>query len=418
MRRIGSAGTAVVRLLLVLVLGFAALSSTAAEAFGLSEERIVLFTGLLALLLLLPYLIRPTLVSPPAAVVVLFLLLVPIAVLDARGKVDLLDYRIVLLLLVLVASPNLGRSLEGLDFDRFVWRLLSLYVVVTFAYQSFGEPAAVARGYGAITRYDPTGSVVMHASLSMIHLTLAATRALTQPRRRQRLAAAGLGACSAVLVLSTATRTVLVTAALMAAFHLLTTRRQAAALRLVLTVALAGALVFAAYATLWDASFVGRLAGADTEDWGSGRWPSIKVWLDLLGDQPWGMGLGYVRETLGPGKPWLDGEMTLEWPHDEFVRYLVEAGPLGLAFVSLLVLTLVRTALRGAVGAAPARRALLLVLASDLVAESLFQNLFNAVYHATVLVLLVCLGAHRAPEPAAAVEPAPDPGQGGLPVPS
>ena len=405
-----------VRLLLVLVLGFAALSSTAAEALGLSEERIVLFTGALALLLLLPFLIRPNLISPPASLVVLFLLLVPIAVLDARGQVDLLDYRIVLLLLVIMASPNLGRSLAGIDFDRFVWRLLSLYVVVTFAYQTFGQPAAVARGYGGITRYDPTGSVVMHASLATIHLALAATRALTDEHRRRRLVAAALGACSAILVLSTATRTVLVTGALMALFHVLTARRRVAALRLVGGVGLAGVLVFAAYATFWDASFVGRLQGEDAEDWGSGRWPSIKVWLDLLGDQPMGLGLGTVRETLSPGKPWLDGEMTLEWPHDEFIRYLVEAGPLGLAFISLLLFTLVRTALRAAVGAHPVRRALLLVLASDLIAESLFQNLFNAIYHATVLVLLLCLAAQ--PEPLPEPDTLPEPGQPGLPVPS
>ena len=40
----------------------------------------------------------------------------------------------------------------------------------TFFYQVVAEPAAVARGYEGIVRYDPTGSVVMHSSLSLIHL--------------------------------------------------------------------------------------------------------------------------------------------------------------------------------------------------------------------------------------------------------
>ena len=63
---------------------------------------------------------------------------------------------------------------------RFVWRLLSGYVALTFLYQVLAEPAVVARGYEGIVRYDPTGSVVMHSSLSLIHLILAATR-LGQP---------------------------------------------------------------------------------------------------------------------------------------------------------------------------------------------------------------------------------------------
>ena len=203
----------------------------------------------------------------------------------------------------------------------------------------------------------------------------------------------------------------------MALFHVLTSRRKVAALRLVVGVGLVGVLVFAAY-TLWDASFVGRLAGEDAEDWSSGRSVSILFWLGRLGDQPLGLGLGAVREMLGPGKPWLDGEMTLEWPHDEFIRYLVEAGPLGLAFISLLLFTLVRTALMAAADAPAVRRALLLALASDLIAESLFQNLFNAIYHATVLVLLLCLGARPMPEPEPEPRPLPEPGQPGLPVPS
>ena len=36
-------------------------------------------------------------------------------------------------------------------------------------------------------------------------------------------------------------------------------------------------------------------------------------------------------------------------------------------------------------------RALILVIAADLVAEACLQNLLNAVYHATVLILILCL---------------------------
>ena len=54
----------------------------------------------------------------------------------------------------------------------------------------------------------------------------------------------------------------------------------------------------------------------------------------------------------------------------------------------------VRLALRAAAadGQAP-RRMLTLAIAADLVAETCLQNLFNAIYHATVLVTFLALAA-------------------------
>ena len=65
---------------------------------------------------------------------------------------------------------------------------------MTFLYQVLAEPAVVARGYEGIVRYDPTGSVVMHSSLSLIHLVVAATRLgrAARPRRPARDAGPGL----------------------------------------------------------------------------------------------------------------------------------------------------------------------------------------------------------------------------------
>ena len=59
------------RALLVLVCGFAALSSSVAAALGLAEERVLVFTALLLALLLLPFVLRPHLspaeqAGPPA----------------------------------------------------------------------------------------------------------------------------------------------------------------------------------------------------------------------------------------------------------------------------------------------------------------------------------------------------------------
>jgi hypothetical protein len=154
-----------VRLLLVLACGFAALSASVAAALGLEEERILAFSSVLGLLLLLPFLVRPRLCPPDGALLLLALLAAVIVLADLAGRFDPLDARIVL-----------ARLLPPEALTRFAWRLLAAYVAATFTYQVMAEPAVVARGYESIVRFDPTGSVVMHSSLSLIHLVLAATR--------------------------------------------------------------------------------------------------------------------------------------------------------------------------------------------------------------------------------------------------
>jgi hypothetical protein len=180
----------VARCLLVLACGFAALSSSTAAALGLEEERITVFSGLVALLLLVPYLKRPRLEQPDGIAVCLLLLLPVIAAHDAlSGRLDPVDYKVALPVLALLAAPGLARELGRERVVPLAWWLLSAYVAGTFAYRLVAEPAAVARGYANIVRYDPTGSVVMHASLSVIHLVVALAKAGAATRPGERVAA-------------------------------------------------------------------------------------------------------------------------------------------------------------------------------------------------------------------------------------
>jgi O-antigen ligase len=391
-----------VRGLLVLACGFAALSSSAAAALGLEEERILAFTGLISVLLLLPFLYRPRLSRPSGPLLVLAALAAGILLADLAGSFAPVDAKLALPVLVLLAAPNLARFLPAEQLTRFVWRLLSFYVAATFFYQVVAEPAVVARGYASIVRYDPTGSVVMHSSLSLIHLILAVTRLGQVPALRARLAASALGGMSLAMVFLTATRTALVTLAIFAVLHFLTTSGTDRALRRLAAAAAGLTLAFAGWTLLVSDSFWLRLTGGQ-EDFSSGRWASIAHWLTLAGDHPWGMGLGAVRELLADGRPALGADAYLEWPHNEFVRLYVEAGPPGLLFVALLLIVLVRRALHAARATAdPVLRALILAVAADLIAEACLQNLLNAVYHATVLVLILCLAVAAVRRPGAA----------------
>ena len=391
-----------VRALLVLVCGFAALSSSVAAALGLEEERILAFTGLVSVLLLLPFLYRPRLGRPSGPVLLLAALATGIILADLAGSFAPVDAKIALPVLVLLAAPNLAPFLPAEQLTRFVWRLLSFYVALTFFYQLVAEPAVVARGYENIVRYDPTGSVVMHSSLSLIHLIVAVARLGQNLAVRARLGTLALGGMSLAMVFLTATRTALLTLAIFGVLYLLTSRRPDLALRQLGVAILGVALAFAGWTLVVSDSFWLRLVGGQG-DFSSGRWASIAHWLTVAGDHPWGMGLGAVRELLAEGRPALDGDAYLEWPHNEFVRLYVEAGPPGLLFVVLLLTVLVRRAVRAARDAAdPVLRAMILAIAADLIAEACLQNLLNAVYHATVLILILCLAvaATRRPSPA------------------
>ena len=254
----------------------------------------------------------------------------------------------------------------------------------------------------SIVRSHPTGSVVMHSSLSLIQLVLA------WPVRTP-LAPAHAATGRHVAVHGVPHRHphgrphpgVL---------RPVPPSSPVAAWRRSPPVGLGLAITFSLWTTLVSDSFYLRLIGAQG-DYSSGRWASIGHWLSLAGDHPWGLGLGAVRELLAGGRPALDGTALLEWPHNELVRFYVEAGPPGLLFVVLLLAVAVRRAVRVTrENIDPVQRTLALAIAADLVAEAFLQNLLNAVYHATVLFLLLTLATSPERADASAMplaEPAP-----------
>ena len=386
----------------MLVCAFAALSSSAAAALGLEEERILAFTGLLGLLLLLPFLVRPRLPGRAARSLSCWRWLTGIMLADLAGRFDPLDAKLALPVLVLLAAPNLARFLPAEALTRSSGGCCPSYVAATFAYQLVAEPAAVARGYEGIVRYDPTGSVVMHSSLSLIHLLVAVARLGRAAGAGARLATLALGGMSLSMVLLTATRTALVTLVIFAPLQLATARRPASPC--------AGwpsaGVGFAARLRRLDAPGQRQLLAAPrrrrraTSAPGAGS--SIGHWLALAGDHPLGPGAGRGARAAGRRPAGAGRDDLLEWPHNESVRFYVEAGPPGLLFVVLLLALLVRRALRAARGEVdPVRRALMLAIAADLVAEACLQNLLNAIYHATVLILILSLAVAATRRPVA-----------------
>jgi len=112
--------------------------------------------------------------------------------------------------------------------------------------------------------------------------------------------------------------------------------------------------------------------------------------------------MGSTRALLADGRPSIAGGALLEWPHNELVRFWVEAGALGLTLVLVVMGEAVRRAVTHARRAAdPVERTAVLAIAADMVVQCLLQNYFNSVYHATVMLMLLgMLAAGRQAGPA------------------
>jgi len=384
------------RLLFTILVGFACVSSEAAGLWGLERLRIVAFLGAYAGLLLLALFRDPRLDPMDARTPALSgLLLAPILLADvARGEVDPFDYKAVLVLPLFLFAPNFARAFDGRDPSELLWRLLTLYVVATGLLAVFVAPDFLRRGRPDLTRVDFTGSLVAHAGLCTVYLLVTLAKVETAARPVHAFGHLLLAGLAGLMTLLTGTRTALVTCVIHLVLDVATAERPGERfLRLVRAISSALGLL-AVYTIVISDDFFERWLPGSSEDWSSGRADSLLHWLALAVDEPLGLGFGFVRERLAEGRPALDGSRLLEWPHNELLRFYVEAGLPGLLFVGLLLFELVRLAMRATrADTRPLRRATMLAIAADMLAQSAFQNYFNSIYYSIGLLLVLTTSA-------------------------
>ena len=385
-----------VRLLFVASMSFLFLSSSTALLFGLQQLRVVAFALVLASLVIAAGLHKPRLVfrGHELPMVALWLLAI-IALLDSTGSFHVYDYKIFLPIVGLLVAPAIASALDGIDLARLLYRLLALYVLVMMATFALGAGNVVFRGQHDMLRVDLTGSVVTHASLCVVALVTACVIAARESGLRKSLALTV--AIAAVLsIMLTGTRTALVTLVLFAVLSIIAGPGRGKQLRLAFLGIASFAIVLAFHTLAVSDTFLSRLIGAGEADYSSGRLHSLAYWLAMAAERPLGHGIGTVREMLQEGRPHIDGGLLLEWPHNELVRFYVEAGLPGLLLIIMLIAGVTRRVLRAAAACSDSlTRAAILVLAADMIAQSLLQNYFNSVYHSTILLMITAMLCSR-----------------------
>lgn len=395
------------RFLFVAAFSFVFLSSTAAQALGLAELRVLVFAMLIGICALVALLGAPALRRAgrglPVVCTALLLLLLP---LQLAEPFDPLDWKILLVLLVLFTAPEMARLVPPPELVILVRRLLAIYVAASGLYLLGSDTSLLVRGADGLARWDISGSLVTHASLCALYLVLASER-LAHGRDMVSAAwYASTGALALVMLFLAATRTTLLIFALLLLFHLATASRPGA-WRPALLLVLSGAAVFTLFTLFVSDTLWVRLGGGG-EDFTSGRGHSLSFWLAQALAHPAGLGIGAVRRMLADGRPAVEGGRLLEWPHNEFVRFWVEGGWLGLAFITVLVCgLLVRTLRLARRETCPATRLLALAIAADLLAQSQLQNYFNNIYYATMMVAVLAMLHARRPDAEDWAQPSP-----------
>ena len=202
------------RMLLITVMLFMFLSADVTQALGVAELRI---TGYLAALGALAALrasgasavVRATENGPHPPLI----LLAAIAILDTGPRTQLLDYKILLPIIVLLIAPSLARALASSDLAELVWRLLAFYLLITAATSAAGLVEPDIKGHDELVRYDFSGSVVAYSGLAVITLLVTAARLPGLRSRPVWLAHMLVAAVACVTIFLTATRTIFVTLA-------------------------------------------------------------------------------------------------------------------------------------------------------------------------------------------------------------
>ncbi|MEZ5823498.1 MAG: O-antigen ligase family protein [Geminicoccaceae bacterium] len=374
--------------LLFVAVGFMFLSSSTAAAFDFQEIRLFAFAVVFGTIALAAFACHPVIrLDALELPLILLWFLGMMAVFDLAGTFDPLDYKVALPVLAIAVAPNVRQVLVDTDLPRWIFRAFAAYTLGIITINAFASgPLAWMQMTG---RVDLSGSVVSMASLGVITVLLALGEA-RQARGLRRFFLVSISLLAFLAMFAAATRTAIVTLGVTGLLLVIAGPNRSGKMRglIVCLVAILG--LFAAHTLFVSDVFYLRLIGDFSEDYSSGRWHSLVHWLEIAASGPFGQGIGSVREIMQGGRPDISGGKLLEWPHNEFVRFFVEGGVFGFAMISLLVLAMTGRAVRSARTACDEReRIVILVLAADMIAQSLLQNHFNMVYHSSMTMLLL-----------------------------
>ena len=152
----------------------------------------------------------------------------------------------------------------------------------------------------------------------------------------------------------------------------------------------AALLVFMLYTNFVDSNLYYRLFQLDSENLSSGRFESTLHWLNLSSEKYGGLGLGFISmysQSVGGYVAHFEN-----FPHNEFVRFYVEGGILGVFLVCFLVFFILNKSLKMVLNDNNNLRSTFsMAIFSIILVMSMLDNLFFDMYKSNFYYLMICL---------------------------
>ena len=272
-------------------------------------------------------------INSPQTPIAIFVFLVLFILLSSHiivGKISLTGYKVFAIpFLMLLGYPS-SKYFETEYFCKIILITLFVYIFVSFFLLVTGHGRTVSVS-GLYTRFDLTGSVTGHAILCALFIMFSLSFLLSKVKSINSIMLVIGISIAFYMLLKTGSRQsilILIMFFSICAFLFKENKRN-----LIYSLALLSifASVFSLYTVFVDNSFYYRFFSLDSSKFTSGRSEAIIFWLNNVTNHFIGNGLGYIAQYTS--SQLTEIETYERFPHNEFVRFYVEGGLLGVVFI-------------------------------------------------------------------------------------
>lgn len=245
-------------------------------------------------------------------------------------------YKFITIIILIYSGNELSKQTNAYKIVNDITSIIYIYVIgLAFAVIFLGQETLLQRkgAGGLFTRLDFTGSVTLMAVVSTLVILLAINRIHKENRRLQCVwHATSLISALYLLFLGASRQSLLIlliSTGLVFLSGKWSSRRDVIIKLRCLGLFALFVMSFIIFTIFVNDSLYIRIFDNQL-DFTSGRLNSITMWIDEMNQHGGPLGFGYIRLNVIE-------EIEFLWPHNEFIRFYIEGGLLGLVIMILLL---------------------------------------------------------------------------------
>jgi len=312
------------------------ISQSLASKYGIQSVLMIVYFSSFSLLLLTLFYSFKLRKKHFFIIAAMFSMLVVLFCIDfSDGFISYKGYKVILLLFSLLILHNLSNYFSTERLCASIFFIFLIYIVVSFLSHLLGNTNIVNVG-SLYIRYDLTGSVTAHAVLCSLYIMFSSAYYLKFKSNVKRLALVASSFVSLYMIFLTGNRQSLIILILFGFILAYQQTKQINKSLFYFSIFITLFMIFFILFTLYvDSNMYYRVFNLNSDDVMSGRGVSVLFWLDKSSTIFGGLGLGYIAQY---GELYGGILETYEnFPHNEYIRFYIEGGILGLVFIVTLL---------------------------------------------------------------------------------